>query len=179
MKKVFLSLALVLLSFACGPVPEEVEATSSLGSPDPMSRACATNFIRANPNYCRSVPSGTFTPTLTIDGTCQSVTTGSIGSVSNATAVDLDVIFNILTANAIANRVANITFFADAACTQQVGVPFSGAAREQVAAVATQLAFWHSFAPAVPVVSGNIYYSGTFSSCTGCTIKLGLRAYYD
>lgn len=180
MRRFVLSVLLLLLVLACGPLPQEDQAESNVGitAPDGYSIACATNFSRSTPHWClkTTVPSSTV---LTLDNTCRSVNlVTSHGFVATGKA-RLGYSVSIVSANAVAVREVNTIFYTDSSCVTQANMPqFLFRVYEQVALTAREI---FSFQPMPFDVTTNstgvLYYKGTACvSCSGIIYGLG---YFD
>lgn len=178
MKKVFLSLALVLLSFACGPVPEEVEATSSLGSPDPMSRACAANFVRAAPNFCTKSNTGLGSSVLTLDNVCRSVNLSSISIPTSSKFVRILSQSFLYSNNAVAKRYTRVDFFSDNSCASLTNQHYLEWYEFNATAVNTVYIF-NTDAIDLYTPVGLIYYKGTLNGGSITSVTIYPLAYYD
>jgi len=183
MKKL-LGLLLLPLLFACGDIPatQEAEATTILGNPDPMSKACATNYVRILGNYCgrTTAPSSV---NLTSDGTCRSVDmVVNFGVPASSTAVNLTYSAIIASANLVAFRQITTNLFTENTCTAAAGTPpLILGAREWVAVAATTVYNIGPLASFPTRVGTNavLFYNSSLSSCVNCSMGLSVVGYYD
>jgi len=150
MKKL-LGLLLLPLLFACGTgesyesvtqqviqavQPNEADATTTLGNPDPMSVACNTGFVRSAPHICLSNLTRLSRETVSwnaVLATCQTKTWTTIPT--SATAVIVDHFVNLGSSNAVALRQETLDIYNSNTCATNISRHVTSI-REMVAAVA-------------------------------------------
>jgi len=185
MKKIVVVLFLCILSFACGPVQEEVEATSSLGNPDPMSVACATNYIRKYPHFCLANVLPTSGSTLVADNTCRSVdlTTLNPSAPSSTTAVLINATMALRSNNTVALRAAVIEFYNSTTCNaSNLFVSNIYRTYENPASGVGTFLSQNVYQYIVPVLdNGKIYYIANDAGGTASTpaFQFYIAGYYD
>ena len=192
MKKL-LSLLLLPLLFACGAEqshetvtqqivqavqPNEAEATTILGNPDPMSVACNTGFVRSAPHIClsnitrQSREKVSWNTTLV---TCQTKTWTTIPTT--ATAVILEHFVQLGASNAVANRSETVDIYDSNTCSNNIdSVIFT--TREFVATVAAT-ALLVTTTQGVYAVSNQNFYFIVLGFPANSSANFTLFGYYD
>jgi hypothetical protein len=183
MKRFCISVILLILVFACGPLPEveEAEGTAVLGNPDLMAQVCATGYTRTAPHFCFVTATPGTAVTLTADNTCRSVDftsayTPVFSSAAKVGLFRLDV--TLKTANAIANRMANFAVYGAAACGS-LNAQYRYGMQEFVATATTQFNIVTQTLIA-PLVNGVFYYTANDNSTGSAPVFAMVPiGYYD
>lgn len=180
MKRVICLVGLALALAACGPLDDTAESTVSI-TPNVKTDACDTTsfpYVRAQPNFCNLTPAA---PTaLTMDNTCRSFSAAGYPISGNALIVRVGLTPQILSANAIATRRIDLSFYSDAACANLV-LSQSDQQREWVALVAAQFmqSAYRDVNVAIPAGTANVWYKGLLTACVGCRYLIQVTGYYD
>lgn len=191
MKKAILVLSLAIYMMlvawsSIGPFADPMphaQAGLTITAPDGFAVACAsvgaTSYERIQPHLCFQTP-GTTAPalfTLTLNGTCQTVTYNTLPTSTKLAQVKLDVVLKSL--NAIAQRNVAIDFYRDSACVNITGVSYLVEGREFAAVVAGTKIYEFTEIKTVPFDGPNtsLYFKGT--QIGNSTATLRLQAYYD
>ena len=163
-------------------LPQEAQATTILGNPDPMSRSCATGYIRTTPNFCSVIATPGSAVSTILDNTCRNInwTTAYTPAIPVTATFGLFKVFASLRANnAIGERVSNLVLYYNSACTSTHSHWQFGIREFSAVAVNTYLNRQQFVTPA-PLVNGVMYYSGNNASGGGTPefifVPLG---YYD
>lgn len=183
MQRFVLSVALLLLVFACGPLPQEEQAESAVGitAPDGYSVSCASNYTRVLPHFCKVQTFGSPT-SLTIDGSCRSINLNTLYSVpTTAKAVLLHIEHIVTSNNAIGQHLLTSRFYNDISCAAGQSYPnIEINHREAVAVVASTIAIFDSMHGPIVLASGAVLpYVISLANCTGCSMTVVPIGYYD
>jgi hypothetical protein len=180
MRKLLSGLLFIALCLAYPLAVKQSQATVTI-TPNVRFDACAqANYTRIAPNFC-SNDNSVASIGLISDATCRSIGAGSVPAGS--TAILLGAQQFIFSANAVALREINTTFWQDSGCTVSAGRQMRLQAREWVAlAAVTMLNIDHSSTmERVAVASGatQIWYKSTLTLCVNCGIGVSVLGYYD
>lgn len=165
----------LLLLLGCGP--DTVESGQYITAPDGNAKACAANYTRIAPNYCRAINENLDNALLTINNTCQSYTPASLPA--SAKYVNLNVLESLTTNNAVAQRFLDLVFYHTAACGGASFVSKNIQAREQVLAANQLLMEVAVSVLHVPLVSGSVLYLGQHNGGASTFSQASIIGYYD
>lgn len=183
MKKFFSIVALALLAFACGPVPNEVESNVGITAPDGYAVACYTGYTRTTPHYCADTThsSASYTATsVELDGTCRNfdISTGPPVLPTSVKFLQAQVAVLINSGNVIGIRQISMSFYWDASCTTFFG-SLKQSTREEVAVAAGTELLNPNFQVQLPVLSQKVYYKGTTTGGVNSVFTMIPLGYFD
>lgn len=164
---------------------KKAESGLTITAPDGFAVACATNYTRISPHICITNNNNAYA-SPTFDGTCRALSAmvGTVNAIpSNATMLIIAGDLRTVSANAIATRVIQATFFSNNTCTAAAfSIPdMKLEAREWVALAAAEYARISGYEILVTKTVGqtDAWYIGTLTSCVGCGGGFQVRGYYD
>ena len=170
-------LAIGLAMAACGPA--ETQATVGLGNPDPLSKSCATNYVRTAPNYCSFV-NGTLSTTTIVDGVCRTIAANATwGTAANATFYHIKHVGHLFGSNTL-NALDFMTFtaYTTAGCTSSQSDRFEMSMKEVVIVNNLEImsASTHML---IRAFSDQLFYASSKSAGAGTNGQLFIVGYYD
>lgn len=178
MRKFFLLVCLLTL-FACGAGDQEAESTVSMGSPDGYAVACATNYTRAAPHFCRTAAISNTVVSWTQATACtQRVLTG----VPANTVALVSLPWRALSNNAVGGRVNTIQLYNAAGCVSASLGSYTFRSYEYVATVAGTTIHEGYITTTIPLDSSSAFYtvqSNIGGNGNAQLVNITILGYYD